>query len=466
MNFERELRRWSRLRPEILTRCVVKILVGRQRIGGELIDLSPGGIGLLVEGVPRLEIGQKTLVEIRFGGQPLAVRSAEVRRITPSTDGILIGLSWRMIPEIWNEIERRNPSRLTLPVDALFARTPLKHAHNVWTRLSVIDINSDFGFQVETRGGPAYLLPGHRTVLGLDLPHLHQHGWECQVMWVRPALGQGMRLGLRVLDPDPTLDEILSEWLQIRREWSPLELQQLGFGKDSLPGQYRFRKIEEQAEAISFAAFLGESSGVEFNSGQEGLRKALPTSPIAEIQLGCWDGLQLVAAITLSPLEDESISSSLSVITNFAIEPHWIVPEVFLGLWEQTTRLFLASESPLLLAWCPPGRRELFRLLGLEETNGPTQPSGGGTWMSIHRDRMISGIGMNAIRWVLLYANISNFVLQHQDRRLTIGNGIARFRRKILFWILRDWREPHERNKLRKAIGKWAIDMQETPTMT
>lgn len=461
----RDLRRWTRLRPEILTRCQVRIVEGHRKTACRLDDLSPGGVGVLVDDRSLELLDPVVMLEIRFKGQPPVVRAAELRRTTERPDGLCLGFAWRMVPAAWNGEDRRNQDRLSLPSDELLARMPLRHAHNIWTRLSVVDINSDFGLQVETRGGPAYLLPGHLAKLHLDLPHLHQRGWDCQILWIRPSDGQAMRMGLRVLDPDITLDEILSEWLQIRRECSPVQLKNLGFGKDSLPGQYRFRKVEEITESRSLARFLDDMSKRDLRTGMMERRHKMDHENDQDaLHVGCWDGQRLVAAMTLDVIAEDAEDHGYSEIANFAIEPNWLVPEVFLGLWEQTIRLFLASQQSALMAWCPSGREKLFQLLGLHETSGLELPGNIGTWMKISRDRIVSGTGMNAIRWAILYSGVSDFVLQHQGRSVSLRQRLARWRRLGIFALFRDWREPVERRKLREAIELWATKVRDQST--
>lgn len=461
--FERELRRWTRLRPEILTRCRTRILDRGRKIPCALLDLSPGGIGLLLDHQDWKPHGSVVQVEIKFDGQPVAVRAADVRRIEERDGNQSLGLAWRVDPEPWNQIERRARSRLDLPLDEFLARTPLRHAHNVWTRLSIVDVSSDFGFQVETRGGPAYLLPGHLTELRLDLPHLHHHGWDCQILWIKPTEGHGMKMGMRVLDPDPALIEIFSEWLQIRRRWSPLHLLSLGFPKESLPGQYRFRKVEEIAERVAVANFFEDMTRRGTRTGMEHLHSVERISNHDTIHLGCWDGRRLVAALSLDTKFEEMVSEdSHARVVDFAVEPDWIVPEVFFGLWEQTVRLFLAGGNTFLWMWCPPGRDRLFRLAGLEEAVGPALPAGLGTWMNIHRNRLVSGHGMNAIRWALLYADVSGFVLRHQNGGISLVRRMTRLRKLVQFGILRDWREPRELAKLQEAVEDWAMEIHES----
>ncbi len=457
----RDQRRWTRLRPEILTQCRVRIVEPDRKIPCTLVDLSPGGIGVLADNAWK-DHGVPALLEIRFKGQPLVVRSAELRRITPRPEGIRLGFAWRMEPQPWNGDDRRNRGRLALPADELFARVSLRHAHGIWTRMTVIDANSDYGFQVETRGGPAYLLPGHLAELHLDLPHLHRMGWDCQVLWIRPAQGQSMRMGLRVLDPDPALDEIVSDWLQIRRDCAPVQLRNLGFGKDSLPGQYRFRKVEEAIETRALRAFLDDMSRRLLRTGMERLHALDRPDDQDALSLGCWDGQRLVAAMTLDVLATDAEEQGFSKITNYAIEPDWLVPEVFFGLWEQTIRLFLASRQSILMTWCPPGRERLFRLLGMEESAGLELPDGVGTWMSLSRDRIVFGTGMNAFRWSILYADVSLFVLQHHGKAFPRRKRLVRARKSGLFLLLRDWREPLEQRKLRTAVDEWAEEIHGT----
>lgn len=461
----RDLRRWTRLRPEILTRCQVRIVEFHRKTPCKLDDLSPGGLGVVVADRAYKPRDPVVMLEIRFKGQTLVVRSAELRRISDHPEGRCLGFAWRMVPQAWNQEDRRNQGRLKLPPDELLARLPLRHAHNVWTRLSVVDINSDYGLQVETRGGPAYLLPGHLAKLHLDLPHLHQMGWECQVLWIRPAEGQAMRMGLRVLDPDPALEEILAEWLQIRRDGSPLQLKSLGFGKDSLPGQYRFRKVEEDFERLALARFLDEAAQGK-RTGMERLQALDREDDQDAMRLGCWDGSRLVAAVTLDVIAEDVEDQGYSKIANFAIEPDWLVPEVFLGLWEQTIRLFLASRQSTLMAWCPPGRETLFHLMGLQDTAGLELPDQIGTWMKITRDRIVSGAGMNAVRWAHLYAGVSSFVIQHHGRSVPLRQRLARWRRLGMHSVLRDWREPVERRKLREAIRFWATEVHDAESRT
>ena len=460
--FERELRRWTRLRPEILTRCRVRVLGRRAKRSAELLDLSPGGIGLFLPDASWRPDASVVQVEIRFDGQPVVVRSADVRRMEPRGQGVSLGLSWRVEPEPWNGVERRARPRLQVPVDEFFARTPLKHAHNVWTRLSIVDLCSDYGLQVETRGGPSYLLPGHVAELRLDLPHLHHQSWNCQILWIRPTPSHGMRMGIRILDPDPSLEGILSEWLQIRRLWSPYQLLTYGFSKDSLPGQYRFRKVEEIAERVAIANFFESMSKDGSRTGLEPLHALERLSDHDTIQLGCWDGNRLVAALSLeTAFEEMAEADSHSRVVDFAIEPDWIVPEVFDGIWEQTVRLFLATGNSVLWIWCPPGRERLYRLFGMDEAVGPTLPSGIGTWMNIPRSRLVAGAGMNAIRWSILYADVSRFVLGHQNGSLSLPRRLARWRRLAQFQILRDWLEPREQRRLSQAIETWSTESHE-----
>lgn len=461
MPFQRELRRWTRLHPEILTRCQVRIVEALRKIDCELVDLSPGGAGLLVSDKFWHPAGDLAMLEIRFKGQPVVVRAAEIRRCDPQDDGVRLGIAWRMDPPAWNLDDRRNRTRLELPLDSLFARVPLRHAHNVWTRLSVIDVNSDYGFQVETRGGPAYLLPGHLATIHFDLPHIHLLDWDCQVLWIRPSAGQAMRMGLRVLDPDPALEEILSEWLQIRRECSPVQLIDLGFGQDSLQGQYRFRKVEEITESVTVANFLEDLSKRPLRTGMEPLHAFERASDHETIHLGCWDGPQLVAAVTLDTRVDETGDPTHTKVADFAIEPNWLVAEVFMGIWEQTIRLFLASGHTSLWVWCPPGRERLYSLAGLTESSGLALPNGTGTWTKITRDRLVAGVGMNSIRWMILYDSVSSFVLQHQEKTLSWRKRLVRLRKQAIFMILQDWREPLERAKFRREINQWAMEIHD-----
>jgi hypothetical protein len=150
---------------------------------------------------------------------------------------------------------------VNLPQDSLFARMPLRHAHRVWSRLRIVDISSDLGFQVETIGGPGYLLPGHRAPFHLDIPLLTGRCWECQILWWRPGTGQTVRMGLRILDPDPDLASALGEWLELDRLRPPLDLQDLGFRTATMEGQFRFRKVEEVGERKEVDGFLEQPTG-------------------------------------------------------------------------------------------------------------------------------------------------------------------------------------------------------------
>jgi len=199
-------------------------------------------------------------------------------------------------------------------------------------------------------------------------------------------------------------------------------------------------------------------------TGMEPLHAIDRTSDHDSFHLGCWDGRKLVAAMTLDSRIDELVSDTThSKVADFAIEPDWIVPEVFVGLWEQTVRLFLASGNETLWVWCPPGREELFRLAGMVEATGPHLPGGIGTWMNIQRERLICGRGMNPTRWAVLYSSVSSFVMQHQKASLSFPGKLTRWRNLALFGLLRDWREPRERRKLRDAIECWSAQVFEVP---
>jgi hypothetical protein len=198
----------------------------------------------------------------------------------------------------------------------------------------------------------------------------------------------------------------------------------------------------------------------ELRTGMERLHVMDLENDQDALRVGCWDGPRLVAAVTLDVIAEDSEEHGYSKISNFAVEPNWLVPEVFFGLWEQIIRLFLASKQSTLMAWCPPGREKLYQLVGLQDSAGLDLPDGIGTWMKISRHRIVSGAGMNSIRWAILYSGVSSFVLQHHGSSVPPRQRLARWRRLGIFALLRDWREPVERRKLRESIDQWAADIR------
>ncbi|HXP90838.1 MAG TPA: hypothetical protein VN931_07925 [Fibrobacteria bacterium] len=419
-----EQRRWTRLSPEILTACRVRI--PGTRLMPELRDLSPGGIGLTLPPLSMLPAGETIPVRIAFRGQPTVLRDGLVRGYDPVSGAL--GLSWPCEPSAWSSLERRGRTRVYLPQDSLFARMPLRHAHRVWSRLRIVDIASDLGFQVETIGGPGYLLPGHRAPFHLDIPLLTGRSWECQILWWRPGTGQTVRMGLRILDPDPDLASALGEWLELDRLRPPLDLQDLGFRTSTMEGQFRFRKVEEVGERKEVDGFLEQS---EDGQGE---------------RIGVWDGHLLVGAALL-----ETPADSLRKVVFLKLRREWVVPDVFFGLWEQVIRHFLTSGAQQLLATCPPGMEDLFFLAGLHRPG----PEDAERWR-LSRRGVIWGWGMNLVRWHILYAEVGAFALQHRDAKPLWVDRIVRLSKLAAWTLLRDWREPVELGRLRREVERWA----------
>jgi hypothetical protein len=419
-----EQRRWTRLSPEILTPCRVRI--PGTRLIPELRDLSPGGIGLTVAPLSVLPAGTSFPVRIAFRGQTAVLREGVVRGFDPVSGAL--GLSWPCEPSEWSHLERRGRTRVHLPQDSLFARMPLRHAHRVWSRLRIVDISSDLGFQVETIGGPGYLLPGHRASFHLDIPFLTACSWECQILWWRPGSGQTVRMGLRILDPDPDLASALGEWLELDRLRPPLDLQDLGFRTATMAGQFRFRKVEEVGERKEVDMFL------EQPVGGEGER------------IGVWDGHLLVGAALVGPEVDRSRN-----VVRLHLRREWTVPDVFFGLWEQVIRHFLTSGAQQLLVTCPPGMDGLFSLAGLHRPG----PDDAAPWRLTRRG-VIWGRGMNLVRWHILYAEVGAFALQHRDAKPLWVDRIVRLSKIAAWTLLRDWREPVELGRLRREVDRWA----------
>jgi hypothetical protein len=425
-----EQRRWTRLNPEILMPCRVRI-VGT-RVDAELRDLSPGGIGLTLPPCFPLPTGESISLRVKFSGQPEVVREGIVRGFDAVTGNL--GVAWPFEPDAWDGLERRGRSRVHLPQDALFARLPLRHAHRLWSRLRIVDLSSDLGFQVETLGGPGYLLPGHRAPFHLDIPLLTGKAWEAQVLWCRSGIGQGVRMGLRILDPDPDLATALGEWLELDRHRSPLDLQELGFRKAVLEGQFRFRKVEESGEKKEVDLLL------DLPPQTEGIR------------IGVWDGHLLVGGALL--LLEEGSNGSCRV-SHFHLRREWVVPDVFFGPWEQVVRHFLASGTAQLSMACPPGREHLFALAGLNRSIQDVKPE----WRMSRRSVMWAR-SMNLVRWHILYAEVGAFTLKHMDSPVRWQDRLVRWS-KIAAWnILRDWREPVELGRLRREIERWAADLE------
>jgi hypothetical protein len=424
---EVENRRWTRLNPEILLPCRVRVL--GTRLQAELRDLSPGGVGLALPPCSDLPPAEHLRLAIRFRGQPEVVREGRLIRFDPTSGNA--GLEWPSEPSAWSGLERRSRLRVHLPQDILFGRIPLVHAHRVWSRVRIVDLSSDLGFQVETVGGPGYMLPGHRGPFQLDLPGLTDQRWEAQVIWCRPGLGQATRLGLRILDPDADLAQALGEWLELDRLRPPLTLQELGFRKAALPGQFRFRKVEEKGERKELDEFLGTSAGGTC------------------IRLGVWDGPLLVGGALLRPAFPDGKTCRLEALR---IRREWVVPDVFLGLWEQTIRHFLSTGSDVLSTPCPRDREALLRLAGLRPPHHPDAD-----W-SISRRSVLWGEGLPLPTWHVLYAEVGTFALQ---RRMAAGLFPDLFRRnlRVAAWtLLRDWLLPKTRRRLHRQIDLWARD--------
>ena len=424
-----EQRRWTRLSPEILMPC--RIRFPGTRLEPELRDLSPGGIGLILPPCSPMRLGETLSMRVKFHGQPAVIREGVVRSFDPVTGNL--GVAWPFEPDPWSGLERRARTRVHLPQDALFARLPLRHAHRVWSRLRIVDLSSDLGFQVETLGGPGYLLPGHRAPFHLDIPLLTACAWEAQVLWCRPGSGQGVRMGLRILDPDPDLASALGEWLELDRHRSPLDLQELGFRKAVLEGQFRFRKVEEVGERKEVGLLL------DIPETAEGIR------------IGVWDGPSLVGG---AMFHADGGTGTTCRVSHFQLRREWVVPDVFFGLWEQIVRHFLATGAESLSVVCPPGREDLFALAGLVRLGH----ADAGDW-TLSRKSIIWGRSMDLVRWHILYSEVGAFALQHRDARMRWQDRMARWSKVAAWNILRDWREPMEIRHLRREIELWAREM-------
>lgn len=423
----RELRRWTRLKPEILRPCTVA-LVSPMAMAANLADLSPGGIGLtLPPQATGLEPGLEIRVRIHFVGQELVERTGVVRSWNGAGH---LGIEWPSEPSPWNGLERRERSRIPLGVHSLGIRLPLPHAHRIWTRCAIINLDADLGFQVETVGGPSYLLPGHLARLHLDLAYSSDQTWECQVLWCRPGEGQSIRMGLRLLERDPHLQDALGGWLELHGVLPPLVLQSMGLRDTPPAGQFRSRKVEERGEFQAVGQFLQAPAGIS-----EGIR------------IGLWDGGKLVggAELVVDPEEQRTI------IRAFRILPAWMVPDAFLGLWEQMVRHFLATGTGCLELGNLHDQSLLLHLGGFRY-RGPCA--------SIPRDTILWGQGLGAIRWMHLYGDVSGFArigARFPGMRLWTGSWV----RRVIWMVLRDWREPAVRSRLHREIELWSRDRGE-----
>lgn len=425
---QRDLRRWTRLRPEILTESRIRIL-GQANTKISLLDLSPGGIGLLSDPPQDFPQGQGLRLEIAFRNQEKVVREGIVRH---SNDGRELGLEWPSRPSPWDGLERRNVERLPLEEHSLWGRVPIPHAHRVWTRLRILDINSDLGIQVETVGGPGYLLPGHVARLHLDLAFAGQLSWECQILWCRPSSAQGILMGLRLLELDPVLLEAVGQWLELNRARSPMALQRLGFRKSLPPGQFRFRKVEVADELRELSNVIGKRE-----DSQDVLR------------IGCWEGPRLVGGADL--IVDRALDQVR--LESFHLHPGWLVPDAFLGLWEQVIRHFLGSGLRNLVLDHLAGRDRIFVLAGLKRL-----PHGGG-WI-LRREAILFGSGIGSIRWRTLYGEVAEFARGSANPDTRWRPRLAVLVRTGLWYLLRDWREPAIRRSLHREIELWGRSLE------
>jgi len=421
---ERDKRRWTRLRPEILTETRIRILDWPDR-RVSLMDLSPGGIGLIVDPPQESPIDHPLRLEIKFGKQEKVVRQGIVRHCR---NGREFGFEWPSEPTPWNGIERRNHQRLDLEHMSLWGRIPVPHAHHVWSRVRVLEIDAELGLRVQTVGGPGYLLPGHVARIHLDLAFAGPLSWECQVLWCRPSHGQGTLMGLRLLDLDVTLLEALGQWLELHRVRSPLALQRLGFRRTLPPGQFRFRKVEAAEELAELDGLLA------------------PREPSTDrIRIGCWEGPRLVGGADMV-VDPGSDTCSLESIY---LHPEWLVPDAFLGLWEQVIRHFLGTGTARLRLPEQEGLDRIVQLLGLKRIPG----SDG--WI-LRRASVLFGSGIGAIRWRHLYGEVSAFARGGFETSRAWRPWIASLLRTGLWLLLRDWREPKIRRSLHREIELWA----------
>ncbi|MBK9579969.1 MAG: hypothetical protein IPO40_23125 [Fibrobacteres bacterium] len=393
------------------------------------MDLSPGGIGLVVDPPVDFQVGQALRLEIRFGNQEKVVREGILRH---SNKGRELGLEWPAAPAPWGGVERRNHERLRLDERPLWGRIPVPHAHRVWSRLQVLDVNSDLGMMVQTVGGPGYLLPGHVARIHLDLAFAGQLSWECQVLWCRPASGQGTLMGLRLLELDSVLRDALGQWLELHRARSPMALQRLGFRKSLPPGQFRFRKVEAAEELRELSSVIGERE-----------------NSVDLVRIGCWEGPRLVGGADL--LVDPGLDATR--LATFFLHPDWLVPDAFLGLWEQVIRHFLGTGTRELRLDHLEGRERIFQLAGLKRMPGDEG------WL-MRRESILFGSGIGSIRWRHLYGEVAAFARGNAHFSASWRPRLASLLRTGLWYLLRDWREPAIRRALHREIELWARSLE------
>lgn len=416
------------MRPEILTETRIRILDSPVP-HATLLDLSPGGIGISLDTASDFQVGQALRLEIRFASQETVIREGTLRHFRHGKE---LGLEWPTLPTPWDGIERRNLQRLPLEDLPLWGRIPVPHAHRVWSRLRVMDINSDLGMMVRTVGGPGYLLPGHFAKIHLDLAFAGTLSWECQVLWCRPSSGQGTLMGIRLLELDSELLDAVGQWLELHRARSPMDIQRLGFRKSLPPGQFRFRKVEAKDEWLE----LDEVIGVRESSTDL-------------VRIGCWEGPRLVGGADL--VVDPGLD--ITHLSSFFLHPDWVVPDAFLGLWEQVVRHFLGTGTRELRLDHIEGRERIFQLAGLKRL-----PDGEG-W-TLRRDSVLFGTGIGSIRWRHLYGEVAAFARGGTPLPASWRPKIASLLRTGWWFLLRDWREPTIRRSLHREIELWARSLE------
>lgn len=460
---DRDARRWTRLRPDSLTEAKVSILEEKDSRLVQLVDLSPGGVSFLLPKTPSSPYAKGAVLRLRVRFREST--SVEVPATVLHTRQIpggqwRLGVSWNQHPAPWNEENRREYSRLTVPVDKRFgARIPVAHVQGLWTRLSILDLSSDRGLRVEGQGGPIWLLPGMEVDLRLDLPVLHELPLVSQVLWVRPMGESRVQAGLRILDLEAPALEALDEWIAMAQLWSPRDLVSRGFPSPSIPGQYRFRTTEAKSEYDTLRDYLNRCSQSGTRIGFEEMPQ-LPLRPEAGLTLvGCWDGDRLVAAIALDLVpEPDDGSVEEIVLSGAGFDPDWFDREILRGLWAQALRLFLTSRRERMRLWCPQGREKIYETMGLSpvDSNAPSPTSPGG-WYAIRRDTLLTGSGMNPVVWSWAFAEVGRFHARQGKLDLTLRSQVLKLARIAIAAIVSDLILPGVRRKLGAQMELWRI---------
>lgn len=453
---DRDNRRWARFRTDFLTESTLVLLGEDRKQPADLIDLSPGGLAIVLPARSTVDLQPQRRIRLRLGfrGIPKVVLPALVLGVEPFPDGRKrVAMRWIQDPPAWDGNERRASTRLEMVPDVGFsARIQNDHLLGLWTRVAIIDISPDRDLRIEGVGGPIWMLPGMQIDVRLDLPILHDNPLRCQVLWVRPDETGRVQSGLRVLDVETPTLLALDEWISMKGLWSPRELVSRGFTLPTVPGQFQYRSAEALRDRVEVRRHLEACALRDTQIGFEPLVDLPEDGETNLCLIGCREGPRLVASVALDLTPERRGGSPGGIelcVAGFELD--WFEAEILRGLWNHIVRIFLTTSRDRLLVWSPPGRERIFSMLGLRPMDSGFRD---GRWFALERNTVMQGSGVSPFIWVWIYGKPSGFHAR-QGAHLSWRNRLARMVRQGIDGLFSEIMLPKKLERMGLELRRW-----------